>query len=66
MGEAGWDEDGPIEAYSVSPGMPAQKAGIEAGDIAADHRRTAATFAFTFLDSIRQSGGKPVVDRAQP
>ena len=61
IGEAGWDEDGPIEAYSVSPGMPAQKAGIEAGDLLLTIDGVPVRSRFTLLESIRQSGGKSVV-----
>ena len=61
IGEAGWDEDGPIEAYSVSPGMPAQKAGIEAGDLLLSIDGKAVRSRYTLLESIRQSGGKAVI-----
>ncbi len=60
IGEAGWDEDGPIEAYSVSPGMPAQKAGIEAGDLLLTIDGHPVRSRFTLLENIRQSGGKTV------
>jgi len=60
IGEAGWEEDGQIEAYSVSAGMPAQKAGIEAGDLIETIDGQPVRSRFTLLESIRQSGGKPV------
>ena len=60
VGDAGWDEDGPIEAFAVSSGMPAQKAGIEAGDLIRAIDGKPVRSRFTLLDTIRQSGGKPV------
>jgi len=66
IGEAGWDEDGPIEAFTVAPGMPAQKAGIEAGDLLLSIDGHAVRSRFTLIERIRQSGGKTVtvqVDR---
>jgi len=65
IGEAGWDEDGPIEAYSVSPGMPAQKAGLESGDLLLYIDGHAIRSRFTLLETIRQSGGKPITITAQ-
>lgn len=60
IGDAGWDEDGPIEAYSVSAGMPAQKAGIEAGDLLLTINGKPVRSRFTLTETIRESGGKPV------
>ncbi|MDQ6678316.1 MAG: RIP metalloprotease RseP [Acidobacteriota bacterium] len=65
IGDAGWDEDGPIEAYSVSPGMPAQKAGLENGDLLLTINSQPIRSRFTLLETIRQSGGKPVTITVQ-
>ena len=60
IGDAGWDEDGPIEAYAVSAGLPAQKAGIEAGDLMLTIDGRPVRSRFTLLETIRQSGGKTI------
>jgi regulator of sigma E protease len=59
-GDAGWEEDGPIQAYSVSADMPAAKAGVQNGDLltAIDGRPIRSRF--TLLDTIKQGAGKPV------
>jgi regulator of sigma E protease len=60
IGEAGWDEAGLIEVYSVSAGMPAQKAGIQVGDLLIGLDGHPIRSRFTLIDSLRQSGGKTV------
>ncbi|MCU1260388.1 MAG: putative rane-associated zinc metalloprotease [Bryobacterales bacterium] len=64
-GDAGWEEDGPIQAYSVSPDMPAAKAGIQNGDLltAIDGRPIRSRY--TLLDAIKQGAGKPVTLEVQ-
>lgn len=66
IGVAGWDEDGPIEAASVSPGMPAEKAGIQPGDLMLTINGKPIRSRFTLLETIRQGSGQPItieVDR---
>jgi regulator of sigma E protease len=60
IGNAGWDEDGPIEAYSVSSGMPAAKAGVEPGDLILSINGQPVRSRYTLLETIRQGGGQPV------
>jgi regulator of sigma E protease len=60
IGTAGWDEDGPIEALSVSAGMPAAKAGVLPGDLILSINGLPVRSRYTLLETIRQGGGKPV------
>ncbi len=61
IGQAGWDEDGPIEAAAISPGMPADKAGLQTGDILLSIDGQPIRSRFTVLDAIKGGNGKPVV-----
>lgn len=65
IGTAGWDEDGPIEAVSVSPGMPAAKAGLKTGDLILSINGQAVRSRYTLLETIREGGGKPVTINVQ-
>jgi regulator of sigma E protease len=69
-GDAGWEEDGPIQAYSVSAGMPAAKAGVQNGDLLTAIDGHPIRSRYTLLDTIRQGAGKPVtlevVRKGQP
>ncbi len=65
IGEAGWDEDGPIEAYSVSPDMPAAKAGLRNGDIMLSVDGHPLRSSAMFRDYIKNGGGKPVAVEVQ-
>jgi regulator of sigma E protease len=60
VGTAGWDEDGPIEAAVLSDGMPAQKAGMQPGDLLLSIDGQPIRSRFTLLESIRRGNGKPV------
>ncbi len=64
VGTAGWDEDGPIEAASVSEGMPAAKAGVQPGDLIVSINNQPVRSRFTLLEMIRQGGGKPIAIEA--
>jgi regulator of sigma E protease len=65
IGTAGWDEDGPIEAISVSAGMPAAKAGLQARDLILSIDGQPVRSRYTLLETIRQGGGKTVTIEAQ-
>ena len=65
VGEAGWDEDGPIEAYNVAAGMPAEKGGLQNGDLLLTIDGQPIRSRFTLLDSIKQAGPKPVTIEAE-
>jgi regulator of sigma E protease len=60
FGAAGWDEDGPIEAYSVSAGMPAAKAGVLPGDMILSINGQPVRSRYTLTETIRQGNGAPV------
>jgi regulator of sigma E protease len=60
IGTAGWDEDGPIQAISVSTDMPAAKAGVLPGDLILSINGLPVRSRYTLLETIRQGGGKPV------
>jgi regulator of sigma E protease len=60
FGTAGWDEDGPIEAYSVSAGMPAAQAGVLPGDLILSINGLPVRSRYALTETIRQGGGKPV------
>jgi len=60
VGTAGWSEKGEVQLGPVSTGMPAQKVGLQPGDLilsAAGHPIHAT---IRFHEVIRGSGGKPV------
>ncbi|MGD0360345.1 MAG: RIP metalloprotease RseP [Bryobacteraceae bacterium] len=60
VGSAGWSEKGEVQLGPVSSGMPAQKVGLQPGDLilsAAGHPIHATV---RFHEVIRASGGKPV------
>jgi regulator of sigma E protease len=59
-GNAGWDEDGPIEAVSVSSGMPAAKAGVLPGDLILSINGQPVRSRYTLTETIRQGNGQPV------
>jgi regulator of sigma E protease len=60
-GNAGWSEKGEVQLGPIQAGMPAQKVGLQQGDLilAADGHPIHATV--RFHEVIRASGGKPVV-----
>ncbi len=60
VGFAGWDGRGEVELDSVEPGMPAEKAGLKAGDliVAANGRTIDNTIALQ--EATKNSGGQPV------
>ena len=60
VGTAGWAPKSEIEAVGVSPGMPADKAGIRKGDLLISANGQPIESRFTLQAIIRGTGGKPV------
>jgi regulator of sigma E protease len=61
VGSAGWSEKGEVQLGPITAGMPAQKVGLQQGDLiltAAGHPIHATQ---RFHEIVRGSGGKPVV-----
>ncbi len=60
IGLAGWEERSEIEVGDISPGMPAEKAGLRRGDLLLSINGQPIDSRYTLLDSIRKADGKPV------
>ncbi|MDQ6699685.1 MAG: RIP metalloprotease RseP [Acidobacteriota bacterium] len=60
IGTAGWEERSEIEVGDISPGMPAQKAGLLRGDLLLSVNGQKINSRYTLLDVIRKTDGKPV------
>jgi regulator of sigma E protease len=60
VGYAGWREQGEIEIASVTAGTPAEKAGLERGDILSSANGHPIRSQFRLQEIIRVGGGKPV------
>ena len=60
MGTAGWAERGQVQLGDVSPGMPAEKAGLKKGDLVLGANGEEIHSQIRFHEIIRASGGKPV------
>jgi len=60
VGTAGWAPKSEIEAVSVSPGMPADKAGMRKGDLLISANGQPIESRYTLQAIIRSTGGKPV------
>jgi len=60
VGFAGWDERGEVQLGNLSPGMPAEKAGLKKGDLILSANGQAIHSQIKFHEIIRGSGGKPV------
>jgi regulator of sigma E protease len=60
VGTAGWAPKSEIEAVGVSPGMPAEKAGIRKGDLLISANGQPIESRYTLQAVIRGTGGKPV------
>jgi regulator of sigma E protease len=61
VGQAGWSSRGDIQVGAVSPGMPAQKAGLQKGDLIKTANGQPIHTAAKFHEIVRASNGKPVV-----
>jgi regulator of sigma E protease len=60
MGTAGWSEQDQVQLGAISPGMPADKAGLKKGDLIISANGQPVHSVLRFHDMIRNSGGKPV------
>jgi len=60
LGTAGWAPKTEIEAVGVSPGMPADKAGLRKGDLLISANGQPIESRYTLQAIIRGTGGKPV------
>lgn len=60
VGSAGWDGQNQIEVNSVTPGSPADKAGLKKGDLLVKVNNIPIRWRDTLQETIRKSGGKPV------
>ena len=60
-GYAGWDGRGEIELGSISPGLPAEKAGLKKGDIVLSIDGEPIHSRLRLKEITKSSGGKPVL-----
>jgi len=60
MGFAGWADQSEVQIANVSPGMPAEQAGLRRGDIMLAINGIPIRSRFKLQEVIRNSGGKPV------
>jgi len=61
VGFAGWSSRGDIQLGTISPGMPAEKAGLQKGDLILAANGQPIHSIIKFHEVVRSSGGKPVV-----
>jgi regulator of sigma E protease len=61
MGLAGWSEQDQVQLGTISPGMPADKAGLKKGDLILSANGQPVRSVLRFHDTIRSSNGQPVV-----
>lgn len=60
LGYAGWQEEGEIQVANLSPGMPADKAGLQRGDVVLSANGQPIRSQFRLQEVIRAGNGKPV------
>jgi len=60
LGYAGWAEQGEIQIANLTPGMPAEKAGLRRGDVLLNVDGQPIRSRYRLSEIIRASGGKPV------
>jgi regulator of sigma E protease len=60
MGSAGWSEWTPVQLGPISPGMPAEKAGLKKSDLILSANGQPIRSVLRFHEMIRSSDGKPV------
>jgi len=61
IGSVGWSPRAQVEVGELSPGMPAQKAGVEKGDLLISANGQIIHSIYAFTDMIQATKGKPVV-----
>ena len=61
VGDAGWEGQNTIMVGEVTPGMPAERAGLQKGDVLVRVNGIAIHSGYTLPDIIRRSDGKPVI-----
>src|SRR6266550_399532 len=60
VGSAGWSEKGEIQVGSLTPGMPAERAGLRKGDLLLSANGQPINSRFKLHEIIKKSGGNPV------
>ncbi|MGO9094820.1 MAG: RIP metalloprotease RseP [Bryobacteraceae bacterium] len=60
IGSAGWQEEAELQLAAISPGMPADKAGLQKGDILRSADGQPLRSIHRLHEAIAASGGKPV------
>ncbi len=60
VGTAGWEGQNEIQVGSLSPGYPAESAGLKKGDLLVRINDIPIHWRYTLPEAIRKSGGKPV------
>lgn len=61
VGSAGWSPRAQVEVGDLSPGMPAEKAGLQKGDLLISANGHLIHSVYAFTDMIQTTHGKPVV-----
>ncbi len=61
VGSAGWSPRAQVEVGELSPGMPAEKAGLRKGDLLISANGQLIHSIYAFTDMIQATRGKPVV-----
>ena len=61
VGSAGWAQQAEIQVAEVSPGLPAEKAGLQAGDLFLSLNGQPIHSVYRIHDIVRSSDGAPVV-----
>jgi len=61
VGSAGWAPQAQVQVGTLSPGMPAQKAGLEKGDLLLTANSQPISSMYTLQEIIQSGKGKPVI-----
>ncbi len=60
FGYAGWDERGEVQLGAIEPGYPAEKAGLQKGDVLIAVNGQPIHSVYKFQEMTKNSGGKPL------